>query len=187
MWWTPTFLVRSHGMTVGEAGATLGAMHLFAGTGATLIAGWLMALPAATDPRYVARLLAYVTAAATIPSILIYWTDSRAVAVTLLWVLVPATYFFMGPVLGLLSNIVPAGMRAQACAVLLFTSNVANLIVAPQLIGFMSDAFAAHAQVGAHSLRWAMAIVAPTGFWAAYHLWASARTILEDQARASGL
>lgn len=187
MWWTPTFLVRSHGMSVGEAGATLGPMHLIAGAGATLLAGWLMARPAAADPRYIARLLAYVTAAATIPSILIYWTDSRTVAVALLWVLVPATYFFMGPVLGLLSNIVPAGMRAQTCAVLLFTSNVANLIVAPQLIGFMSDVFAAHAQVGPHSLRWAMVLVAPTGFWAAYHLWTSARTIREDQERASGL
>lgn len=186
MWWTPSFLVRSHGMTVGEAGATLGPMHLIAGTGATLLAGWLMARPAATDPRYVARLLACVTAAATLPSILIYSTDSRAVAVTLLWVLVPATYFFVGPVLGLLSNIVPAGMRAQTCAVLLFTSNVANLIVAPQLIGFMSDVFATHTKVGAHSLRWAMVLVAPTGFWAAYHLWTSARTIREDQARASG-
>src|ERR1700726_2782091 len=38
MWWTPTFLQRSHHMTVGQAGALLGPMHLIAGTAGTLLA-----------------------------------------------------------------------------------------------------------------------------------------------------
>ena len=58
MWWTPAFLQRSHHLTVGEAGALLGFMHLVAGTASTLLAGWLVGRRAAADPRYVARLLA---------------------------------------------------------------------------------------------------------------------------------
>src|SRR5207248_3106958 len=65
MWWTPTFLQRSHHMTVGEAGQLLGPMHLIAGTAGTLLAAWLMARRAAADPRYVTRLLGWVTALTT--------------------------------------------------------------------------------------------------------------------------
>ena len=181
MWWTPAFLARTHGMTVGEAGTTLGPMHLVAGSAGTVLAGWLMARPAAADPRYIVRLLAIVTAVATVPSLLVYLVPSKTVAVVMLWIFVPAVYFYIGPVLGVLQNLMPPHARAQACAVLLFTANVANLVLAPQLIGLLSDSLAARTSVGADSLRWALVCAAPTGFWAAWHLWTCGRTIREDQ------
>ena len=184
MWWTPTFLQRSHHMTVGQAGALLGPMHLIAGTAGTLLAGWLMGRRAAADPRHVARLLGWVTALTTIPSIFVYWVDSERAATMLLWVFVPAVYFYIGPILGLLQNVIPAHMRATACAVLLFTANVANLVIAPQVIGWLSDWFAGSFGAGQESLRWALLLLAPTGFWAAWHLWTSAATIREDETRA---
>ena len=184
MWWTPTFLVRSHHMTVGQAGAILGQMHLIAGTAGTLLAGWLMSWRAATDPRYVARLLAWVAVLTTVPSILLYWVMPTGTAIVLLWIFVPGVYFYIGPILGLLQNVVPAEMRATTCAVLLFTANFANLVLAPQLVGWMSDWFAASLGAGAESLRWALLVIAPTGFWAAYHLWRSGATIREDEQRA---
>jgi len=186
MWWTPTFLQRSHHMTVGEAGQLLGPMHLVAGTGGTLLAGWLMGRRAALDPRYVARLLGGVTALATIPSILLYYVSSERTAAALLWIFVPAVYFFIGPILGLLQNVVPANMRATACAILLFLANVANLVIAPQVIGWLSDWFAASFGAGRESLRWGLLLLAPTGFWAAWHLWTTGRTIREDETRAIG-
>ena len=185
MWWTPTFLQRSHHMTVGQAGQLLGLMHLIAGTAGTLLAALLMARRAAADPRYVTRLLGWVTALTTIPSIALYWVQSRELATVLLWVFVPAVYFYIGPILGLLQNVIPAGMRATACALLLFIANVANLVLAPQLIGWLSDWFAAAFGAGSESLRWALLLLAPTGFWAAWHLWTSGATIREDEARAS--
>ena len=185
MWWTPTFLQRSHHMTVGQAGQLLGPMHLIAGTAGTLLAALLMARRAAADPRYVTRLLGWVTALTTIPSIALYWVQSRELATVLLWVFVPAVYFYIGPILGLLQNVIPAGMRATACALLLFIANVANLVLAPQLIGWLSDWFAAAFGAGSESLRWALLLLAPTGFWAAWHLWTSGATIREDEARAS--
>jgi sugar phosphate permease len=185
MWWTPTFLQRSHHLTVGQAGELLGPMHLIAGTAGTLLAGWLMGRAAASDPRYVSRLVAWVAVLTTIPSILAYWVTSDQAATVLLWIFVPGVYFYIGPILGLLQNVVPAHMRATACAMILFTANVANLVIAPQLIGGLSDWFAASFGAGAESLRWALLLLAPTGFWAAWHLWASAATIREDQARAS--
>jgi MFS family permease len=185
MWWTPAFLQRSHHMTVGQAGALLGPMHLVAGTAGTLLAGWLMGRRRAADPRHVARLLAWAAVLTTVPSIAAYWVQSERAATVLLWIFVPGVYFYIGPILGLLQNVVPAHMRATACAILLFTANVANLVIAPTLIGWLSDGFAASFGAGAQSLRWALLLLAPTGFWAAWHLWISGETIRADEARAT--
>ena len=185
MWWTPAFLQRSHHMTVGQAGELLGRMHLIAGTAGTLVAGWLVGRRKAADPRHVARLLTWVVALATIPSIFAYWVIPDRATTLLLWIFVPAVYFYIGPILGLLQNVVPAHMRAMVCAILLFTANMANLVVAPQVVGWLSDWFATSFGAGNESLRWALLLLAPTGFWAAWHLWTSADTIREDEARAT--
>ena len=182
MWWTPTFLQRSHHLSVGQAGALLGPMHLYAGTAGTLLAGWLMSRRIATDPRNVTRLLGWVTALTTVPSIILYWVPTERAATVLLWVFVPAVYFYIGPILGLLQNVMPANMRATTCAILLFVANVANLVLAPQIIGWLSDWFASSFGAGQESLRWALLLLAPTGFWAAWHLWKSGATIQRDAA-----
>jgi MFS family permease len=185
MWWTPAFLQRSHHMTVGQAGALLGKMHLIAGTASTLLTALLMGQRAAADPRYVTRLLAWVTVVATIPSILLYRADSESAATVLLWIFVPAVYFYIGPILGLLQNVTPANMRATVCAILMFTANIANLLLAPQIVGWLSDWFATSFGAGVESLRWALLLLAPTGLWAAWHLWVAGKTIREDEAHST--
>jgi hypothetical protein len=76
-------------------------------------------------------------------------------------------------------------MRATVCALLMFTANIANLLLAPLIVGLLSDWFAASFDAGVESLRWALLLLAPTGLWAAWHLWVAGRTIREDEARAS--
>jgi hypothetical protein len=132
----------------------------------------------------VTGLLAWATVVATIPSMVLYWVHSQGTAIALLWIFVPAVYFYIGPILGLLQNVVPPHMRATTCAVLLFTANVANLVIAPQLVGWLSDWFAASFGAGPDSLRWALLLITPTGFWAAYHLWRAGVTFREDERNA---
>jgi MFS family permease len=186
MWWTTAFLQRSHHLSVAEAGSLLGKMHLIAGTGGTLCASYLVGRRVAGDPRYVTRLLAWVVGLSTLPSIWLYWVDSLEVAIVLLWIFVPAVYFYIGPILGLLQNVVPANMRAITCAVLLFLANFGNLFIAPQLIGILSDWIRGSFAVGDESLRWALLLLAPTGFWAAWHLWRAGETIRADEGRVIG-
>jgi hypothetical protein len=62
--------------------------------------------------------------------------------------------------------------------------NVFNLIVAPQVVGFLSDWFAGAHGSDAASLRWALLLLAPTGFWAAWHFFLAARTVAPDMRRA---
>ena len=186
MWFTPTFIQRAYGLDVGEAGAVIGPIHLVMGIGASLLTAWLVGRPSYTDPRKVLRLLSVVTALATIPSIYAYYTNSLATATLMWWIFIPAIYFYIGPAMSLLQNLAPPKMRAMVIAVSLLVANVFNLIVAPQGVGLLSDYFAGPAGADAESLRMALLVLAPTGFWAAWHYWRAEKYAVENQKRACG-
>jgi len=78
-------------------------------------------------------------------------------------------------------------MRAMFTAWSLVTGNVFNLIIAPQLVGFLSDLFAPNHIANAASLRLALLCLAPTGFWSAFHLFWSTRRLRQEQERAIGV
>jgi predicted MFS family arabinose efflux permease len=186
MWFTPTFIQRAYGLDVGQAGGVIGPIHLVMGIGASLLTAWLVGRPAYTDPRKILRLLGVVTALATIPSIYAYYTHSLPTATLMWWIFIPAIYFYIGPVMSLLQNLAPSKMRAMVIAVSLLVANVFNLIIAPQGVGLLSDYFAGPGGADADSLRMALLVLAPTGFWAAWHYWRAEKYIIEDQKRAIG-
>ncbi len=186
MWFTPTFIQRMYGLDVGEAGAVVGPIHLVMGIGASLLTAWLLAKPSYTDPRKICRLLAVVTALATIPSIYAYYTNSLPTATFMWWIFIPAIYFYIGPSFALGQNLAPPKMRAMFIAVSLLIANGFNLIIAPQGVGLLSDYFAGPGGADAASLRLALLVLAPTGFWAAWHYWRAEKYIVEDQKRAVG-
>lgn len=188
MWFTPTFLQRTYGMTPGEAGELVGPMHLWGGIIATVVTSWVIAQPwFIRDPRRIVWLLGAGIGFATIPSIVVYYTHSLVVVKAMLWIFVPAIYFYIGPCFGLLNNLSPPPMRAIFCASTLLVANLGNLILAPALGGLLSDWFAAGVTGDAASLRLALLCIAPTGFWATYHYFTCTRTMLEDQERATGV
>lgn len=187
MWFTPTFLQRTYSMTPGEAGDVTGPMHLYGGIAATVFTSWLIAQPWFKDPRRIVWLLGWGVGLATIPSIVIYFTHSLALAKAMLWIFVPAIYFYIGPCFGLLNNLSPPRMRALFCAATLLVANLGNLILAPALGGMLSDLFAVGHSGDAASLRLALLCLAPTGFWATYHYFTCTRTMLQDQERATGV
>lgn len=186
MWFTPLFLQRTYGMNEGEAGRLLGEIYLVGGIGASLITAWIVARPSYADPRKIARLLAVVTAIATIPSFYAYWTHDLAVAKLMWWIFIPAIYFYIGPAMALCQNLSAPSMRAMTIAISLLIANVLNLIVAPGLVGALSDYFAGPDGADAASLRIAQLILAPSGLWAAWHYWRAEKYIVEDQKRAVG-
>ena len=187
MWFTPTYFQRAYHLDVGQAGALLGPIHLLAGVAASLFTAWLLSRPAFSDPRRVLWLLAGVTAACTVPSFLVYWTHSLVFAQVMLWLFIPAIYFYIGPAMAMVQNLAAPKMRAMFIAVSLLAANVLNLIVAPQGVGWLSDAFAGPKGADAASLRLALLILAPSGFWAAWHYFAAARTVIAEQKSAIGV
>ncbi len=186
MWFTPTFIQRTYNLDVGAAGAVVGPIHLVMGIGASLLTAWLLARPSFIDPRRIVYLLGGVTGLATFPSIIAYYTHSLSVATLMWWLFIPAIYFYIGPAFALGQNLAPPRMRAMFTAIALLVANVFNLIVAPQAVGWMSDYFAGPGGADAASLRIALLVLAPTGFWATYHYFAAAKYIIADQKRAVG-
>jgi predicted MFS family arabinose efflux permease len=182
MWWTPSYLVRSHHMTLGDAGGALSLMHGFGGTAVLLLTMMLMGKLTDRDARLVPWFVAAVIAVATVSSIIAYTATTAAVTTKMLWIFIPLSYAPFGPTFALLQNLVPASMRAQAVALMLFFSNFANLVVAPQAVGLASDYLAA--AYGAESLRHALIPLAFVGFWAAWHYWLSAKHLANGLHRA---
>jgi MFS family permease len=185
IWWTPTFLMRTYGLNVGEAGAVTGHIHLVGGVLASIGTAWLFSRPTMFDPRRVCWVLAGGVGLATIPSFIAYWTHSLVVARVMFWLFIPAIYFYIGPCMALVQNLAACHMRSVFAAWSGLCGNVFNLIVAPQLVGILSDAYAGGHATDAASLRFGLLLLAPTGFWAAYHLYQASRTVVEDQQTAS--
>ena len=186
IYWTPTFLQRAYNLDVGQAGAVTGNIHLIGGLAATLATAWVLSRPWMASPRRVVLLLAAGIGLTTIPSMIAYWTHTLWVCKLMFWIFIPAIYFYIGPCFGLLNNLAPCHMRNMFIAVSLLVANVYNLIVAPWVVGKLSDVFAGSHATDAASLRLAMLCLAPTGFWATYHLIMASRTIIADQKRAIG-
>jgi len=184
MFWTPTFLQRTYHMSVGQAGDVTQNMHLWGGGLATLATGWLMARSTMVDARRIVWLLAAGTAIATVASGVVYWTRDLALAKAMLWIYIPAIYFYIGPGFGLLNNLAPCRMRAMFCAMVLFLANLGNLVITPNVIGLLNDWFLRYHLNDTDALRLAMLCIVPTGFWAAAHLYLAARDIIADQERA---
>jgi len=186
IWWTPTFLMRTYGLDVGEAGAVTGHIHLIGGVAASVGTAWLLSRPFMTDPRRVCWVLAAGIGLATIPSFFAYWTHSLAVAKVMFWLFIPAIYFYIGPCMALVQNLAACHMRSVFAAWSGLCGNVFNLIIAPQAVGYLSDWYAGGHATDAASLRFGLLLLAPTGFWAAYHLYRTGRTVIEDQKTAAG-
>lgn len=175
LWWTPSFLVRSYSLTVGGAGELLGPMHGIAGTTLMLLTVAVMLhlrnKPMAGQPSFIA----WTTLLGTFFSFGVFATDNLVHVKLLLWLFVPITYIYIGPTTGLVQNLFPANMRAKGSAILLLVANLANLAIAPQLIGVLSDLIAPQINNPNDSLRYVLLGCSFTGLWATYHYWAAAR------------
>jgi predicted MFS family arabinose efflux permease len=183
MWWTPSFLVRSHHMSLGDAGGALSLMHGVGGTAVLLITTFLMGALGKRDPRLVPWFVAGCIAVGTVPSIIAYGALSSRTTLAMLWIFIPLSYAPFGPTFALLQNLVPASMRAQSVAVMLFCANIANLVIAPQAVGFASDYL--QPVYGAESLRHVLVPMAFVGFWAAWHYWRCAQHLHAMPARSA--
>ena len=187
MWWLNAFLVRSYHLTVGEAGAMLGPMNGFGGATVTLLTAALVYFNGRRDARRDTWLVGVAILVATAPGIWMFLTDSLDLTRWLLWIFIPLNYLYLGPTFGMLQNLVPAHMRGLIVAILLFVANVANLVIAPQLVGIASDIVAARIGQPSESLRWVLFGTAFAGIWAAWHYFAAARWLRQDFAHAGSV
>lgn len=183
IWWAPSFLVRSHNLTVSEAGAMLGTIHGVGGLVGMLITAFVMSR-SNLGAEFQTKFVGWTTLFATIPSILIFYTNSTALAEYMFWIFIPAIYMYLGPTAALLQNLVKSTMRGKIVALMLFAANVINLVVAPLLIGLLSDTLASHIPDPSNSLKYVLLAMSFTGFWAGFHYLKSAKDLRKDMINA---
>ena len=184
LWWTPAFLMRAHSMTTGQAGSLLGTINGIGGAAGIIAGGLLIQRLGRNDPRWQVWVVGIATVFGTLASIGLFATSSPALTTLMLWLFVPVAYLNIPPVLSLTQSLALPRMRGVSCALLLFGANIANLALAPQVIGILSDWFQAHSNNAAQSLRAALLLNTVTGFWAVYHFWAAGRSLRPDLERA---
>ena len=155
---TPSFLVRSHGM----GGTELGLWMAFGGGGGgmlgTLLGGYLAERFGAHDQRWYLWLPAvagFLALPLAIPYLL---SDDLRIVLPLLVVVSMLINTYLGPCLATCHALVPPSMRALTSAILLFVLNLIGLGMGPLVAGVLSDTFSA--SYGDDGLRYAMVCVA---------------------------
>jgi MFS family permease len=158
--WTPTMLVRSHGMSIGEVGKLLGMIFLVSGIVGSIAGG---AVADFVERRGVtgAKLAIVCVAAALqiIPNLL--GPLSSHVGVTLVCYAITALLgqIAAAPTAAALQLITPNRLRAKVNAIFFFTFNVLGLGLGPLAVALLSD----WVFPGPHGLQPSIAVVAAVG------------------------
>jgi MFS family permease len=180
--WNAAFLIRSHGMSLGEVGTWLALIGIVFGGLGTFLGGYLSDRLALRDVRYslwvpgVSTLVAVPFAAA-----FYLWPDVR-IALALAGIPVFFGAMYLGPTFALTQALAPLRMRAVASAFLLFLLNLIGLGLGPQGVGIASDLLAP--QLAGDSLRGALVLTVLLNLWSGAHYFLGARTLEADLAGA---
>jgi MFS family permease len=176
--WTPSFLIRSHGMTTGEIGFWLALIYGIGGGLGTVGGGILADRWARSDLRGRAFVPAIAMLAALPFSILVFTTDSVTVALAALCAPAMLGLMYQAPAFAITQSLATPAMRATAAAVLLFVINIIGLALGPLATGVLSDVL--EPRFGDDSLRYALLIVSCVLPWSGVHFWLGARTLETD-------
>jgi len=184
-YWTQSFYVRTHGMSIGEAGSTLAGVWLVSGIIGSFFGGYLMDHLGRRDLRWHTWLPGLAGLVCVIPSCVIYLGPSPAVSLTGSFVNTMVWSTWYAAQMMLMTGLVGSRMRATSWAlVMLITLTLGNAL-GPQVIGLISDWI--EPSVGLLSLRYAMLSILILNVWAAVHFFLAGRTIAADYERAGRL
>jgi MFS family permease len=181
--WTISFYVRSHGMSIGEAGTALGAVWVVAGLAGVLLGGYLLDYLGRRDIRWHSWMLCGV-ALLSIPAwLLAFLSPSVTLALTGSFFSTLVFSMWYAPLQTLFTGLVGTQMRAVAYSTLSIFLYIAYSL-GPIFTGFISEQL--EPTMGDDSLRYAL-VVASVGLqvWAGWHFYRAAATLKEDYARAA--
>ena len=173
------FLMRSHEWGTAQAGVLLAVVGGFSVAG-TLVGGiladrlsvrlgdsrWHMWIPG------VAILMLVPT------QLLSYLSQQTTVVVTTFALAGFLSGVFFGPSCAITQALAPPRMRATAASIVICAKTIIGLGLGPLLIGRVSDLLSPTA--GAHSLRYALLLLAFFGLWSALHFMLGARPLRAD-------
>ncbi|MDO9439383.1 MAG: MFS transporter [Beijerinckiaceae bacterium] len=182
--WAAPFLLRSHGLSLPEAGLALGLIAGVPGAAGMYFGGALADRLGRRDVRWRLWIVASALAISCPFAIATWLVPGRNTSLFLM--IIPftlCTFFYQATTFAQVQNISPLRMRASAAALLLLIMNLIGQGFGPQLVGAMSDLL--RPAYGEHSLRFSLAIFATTSLWAAWHYWRAGYSLATDMASAA--
>lgn len=185
--WIPTFFIRTHGWSAGEAGIYYGLVVVIFGTAGVVTGGWMAdKLTSIGYKDGKLRVLLYGAAAAIPFTVLYPFVESATLAMVLI---APSTFFATfctgaGP--SGVQEIMPNQMRGQASAFMIFVVTIIGLGLGPTAIALVTDFWFADDTM----LNVSLAIVATTilviavaVIWWGLDSYKASRDYLEDWQR----
>lgn len=171
--WLPSFLVRSHGMTVGRAGLILGIASGLGGLIGTLAGGILSDRFGDRNPHW--RLWIVAVALTIFPAamLVLLYTSSIAVIGVAAMGGVLFTAVHKAPTSAVTLNLTPPRMRARATALTLLLTNLLGGGLGPLIVGGLSDVL--RPALGKDSLRYALVAITFFAFAGAFSYFVAGR------------
>jgi predicted MFS family arabinose efflux permease len=182
---TPPFLMRSHGLEVGEVGVLLAVFGGGGGIIGTLLGGKLADHLGTKDSRWylwVPAIAGTLALPLTFPYLLL---DNTTVVMGLLFVVTILINTYLGPCIAMAHALVPPAMRSLTSAILFFVLNLIGLGMGPLTAGILSDYFGQ--TYGDDGLRYAMLVVGMVASLGILMFFMAARTIRADLQSARAL
>ncbi|MPT47933.1 MAG: MFS transporter [Sphingobium sp.] len=176
--WTPTFLMRVHGFSPAEAGASFGPIKGFSNIVGVIFGGAITTWAARRNPRWLLLVPAIGAAVAMPAELLFLLSDHMPSAFIGLAIASFAGVIHFGPTYAAIAAIVPGTMRATTAAIFLFCVNIVGQIVGPLVIGWLNDVWAVH--FGDDAIRYSMIIGGICAFIASIILVLASRHIGAD-------
>ena len=164
--WFPSFLIRIHGLTLTEAGLTLGIVGTLGALIGAVSGGILCDRLTKIDSRWQLHVPSIGAGLSVVfLGLFLIWPESQQwrlgeyrvpVAVVFLFFGGIVSSFWIGPTYAAIQTLTPSHLRSQASALLLLLLNLIGMGLGPLVVGALSDLLAP--ALGAQSIRYAMLI-----------------------------
>ena len=179
--WIPSFLIRSHGMSLAQVGISLGLLTGICGAIGTWAGGW-QGTRLGKSGLHMALWLPIAGMLACIPLDLLAFSMPDGQGVLL--VLIPsyiAGSLWTAPSIALIQSLAPVAMRARASALYVVAANLIGVSMGPLVAGMLSDAFA-YLRGGNAALGLRDAMMCLTAFFilAAWHWLKAIRALRQE-------
>ena len=167
--WLPSFLIRSHGMSLAHVGIGLGLLTGVCGAIGTWFGGW-QGTRFSKSGLHTVLWLPIAGMLVSIPLYILAFSMSEGISVLL--VLIPSYIvgaFWAAPSIALTQSLAPVSMRARASAVNIVAANLIGVSMGPLVAGILSDAFAylrgGDAALGLRDAMMFMTLFLAVGAW----------------------
>ena len=180
--WAPSFLIRTHEMSVAAIGTWLAFIFGIGGGIGNYLGGVLADRWGRTDERGRAWVPALSMILGLPFALAVYVVDDATTAVLLLAIPSGAGLMYQAPAFAITQSLATPKMRAIAAAVLIFVVSIIGLALGPFATGLLSDWL--EPRYGKDSLRWALFLVSLVLGWSGIHFWLAGRALLPDLERA---